>query len=181
MKRYLTHASVFMLLMVFAAACGPKQPQLPWFITKPPQDNAEFLYERAQFDSIDMSIGERQARMLATTSMAQKLSSKVEAMQKIFQEEVGNNDARLFSTAFELASRQLTSQQLTGVAVHEVAYQTLPDGKTRVFVLVRMPVGDARRQLTNALSRDEELYIRFKESRAFDELNSNLERLGNNR
>lgn len=181
MKRTLTQLPIFAILVLFAASCGPKQPELPWFMTKPPQDNAEFLYERAQFDSIDMSIGERQARMLATTSMAQKLSSKVEALQKIFQEEVGNNDARMFSTAFELASRQITEQQLTGVALHEVAYQTLADGKTRVFVLVRMPVGDARRQLTNALSQDEELYIRFKESRAFEELNSNLERLGNDR
>jgi hypothetical protein len=180
MKYYLSHVSIFTLLMVFAAACGPKQPERPWFTLKPPQDNAEYLYATSSFDSVNESIGERQAVLLATTNMALKLGSKVETLQKIFQEEVGNDDARMFSTAFELASRQIASQQVTGVSVREVAFQTLPDGKTRIYVLVQMPVGDARRQLTNALSRDEELYIRFKESRAFDELNSNLERIGGN-
>lgn len=169
------------LIALFIASCGPKQPERPWFITKPPQDNAEYLFATSSFDSVNESIGERQAVLLATTNMALKLGSKVEALQKIFQEEVGNNDARMFSTAFELASRQIANQTVTGVSVKEVAFASLPDGKTRIYVLVQMPVGEARRELTNALSRDEELYIRFKESRAFDELNSNLERLGNNR
>ncbi len=168
------------LLALFITSCGPKQPERPWFITKPPQDTAEYLFATSSFDSVNESIGERQAVLLATTNMALKLGSKVEALQKIFQEEVGNNDARMFSTAFELASRQIASQQVTGVSVKEVSFGALPDGKTRIYVLVQMPVGEARRELTNALSRDEELYIRFKESRAFEELNSNLERLGGN-
>ncbi len=168
------------LFALFIASCGPKQPERPWYITKPPQDTAEFLFTTGSFDSINESIGERQAVLLATTNMALKLGSKVEALQKIFQEEVGNNDARMFSTAFELASRQIANQQVTGVSIKEVNFFPLPDGKTRIYVLVQMPVGEARRELTNALSRDEELYIRFKESRAFDELNSNLERLGGN-
>ncbi len=180
MKRsFQTVMSLFVAVFVFAS-CGPKQPERPWFITKPPQDNSEYLFATASFDSANESIGERQAVLLATTNMALKLGSKIEALQKIFQEEVGNNDARLFSTAFELASRQIASQQVTGVSVKEVAFGALPDGKTRTYILVQMPVGEARRELTNALSKDEELYIRFKESRAFDELNSNLERLGNN-
>jgi hypothetical protein len=41
-----------------------------------------------------------------------------------------------------------------------------------------MPVGTARAALENALSRDEELYVRFRESEAFKELQENLERLG---
>lgn len=180
MRTFLRSFMTLAVSALFLASCGPKQPERPWFITKPPQDNAEYLFATASFDSANESIGERQAVLLATTNMALKLGSKVEALQKIFQEEVGNNDARLFSTAFELASRQIANQQVTGVSVKEVAFGALPDGKTRIYVLVQMPVGEARRELTNALSKDDELYIRFKESRAFDELNSNLERLGNN-
>lgn len=180
MRAYLRSFMTLAISAILFASCGPKQPERPWFITKPPQDNKEFLFATASFDSVNESIGERQAMLLATTNMALKLGSKVEALQKIYQEEVGNEDARLFNTAFELASRQIAEQQMTGVSVKEVGFNSLLDGKIRIYVLVQMPVGEARRELTNALSRDEELYIRFKESRAFDELNSNLERLGNN-
>lgn len=167
-------------MLLLLASCGPKQPKMPWFMTKPPQDTNEFLFERAVFDSQNVAMAERQAMLLASTNMANKLGSKIESLQKLFQEEVGNDNARLYSSAFELATRQIASQQVSGITIHEIVFNTLDDGKTRVYVLVKMPIGDARKQLNDALSQNDEMYIRFKESRAFDELNQNLERVGGN-
>ena len=40
----------------------------------------------------------------------------------------------------------------------------------RCYVLMRMPVGPAKTAYENALSRDEELYVKFKASKAYQEL-----------
>lgn len=151
---------------------------LPAFINNPPIDTPEFLYATDSHVSSRRDMARRQAVLKANTNMASKLASKIEALDQIFQEDVSDGDRDRYSAAFTLASRQITSSNLRGVALYQSHCMDLENSRIECFVLVRMPVGSARDALNNALSRDQELYIRFKESRAFEELQHNLERLG---
>jgi hypothetical protein len=108
----------------------------------------------------------------------EKLGIKLEALEKLFLEEVGSGTQTNYSSGFTLATQQITSQQLLGVSLETVYFARNDEGLIESFVLVKIPVGDARATLENALSRDEELFVRFKESQAFKELQDNLDRLG---
>lgn len=151
---------------------------IPVFYSTPPADTEEYLYSVDSHVSSRRDMARRQAVLKANTNMATKLQSKIEALDQIFQEDLSDGEADLYSAGFTLASRQITSANMRGATPQQVYFNTLDDDRYECFVLVRMPSDDAREQLINALSQDEELYIRFKESRAFDELNFNLERLG---
>ncbi len=150
----------------------------PVFFNMPPADNDEHLFAVDSHISTRRDMARRQAVLKANTNMATKLRSKIEALDQIFQEDISDGEADRYSAGFTLASRQITSANMRGTTPYQVHVNTLDDGRYECFVLVRMPVGEARQQLINALSQDDELYIRFKESRAFDELQHNLERLG---
>lgn len=173
-----------LLVMV---ACSPQPASqmqedidnLPSWYTNPPEDNDEFLYATSSALSSRREVARQKARQNATTAVAQKLGSKVEALEKLFTEEITSGTESNFSEAFTNASKTITSQELRGVAIDQVDFQPANNGtQYECFILVRMPVGDARRALDNALSKEEELYVKFKESKAFEELQKDLSRLG---
>lgn len=155
-----------------------KDDGTPVFYSTPPADTDEYLYAVDSHISSRRDMARRQAVLKANTNMATKLQAKIEALDQIFQEDLSDGEKEMYSAGFTLASRQITSANMRGVTPQQVHFNTLDDDQYECFVLVRMPVGEARQHLTNALSQDDELYIRFKETRAFEELQSNLERLG---
>lgn len=174
-------------LLVMVAACSPKPAtqmqqeidQLPAWYTNPPVDNEEFLYATSSATSSRREVARQKARTNATTNIAQKLEQKVEALEKMFTEEITSGQEANFSEAFTRASKSITSQNLRGIAVDQVHFAPTDNGtRYECFVLARLPVGDARRALDNALSQEEELYVKFKESKAFEELQKDLSRLG---
>lgn len=168
-------------------ACSPKPAQqvqqeldnTPSWYTNPPADNDEFLYVVSSGVSSRREVSRQKAEATARTNMAQKLEVKVEALEKIFTEEITSGTESNFSESFTNASKSITSQTLRGFAPDQIEYAPTPDGRYECFVLARLPVGDARAALDNALSQEEELYVKFKESKAFQELQNELDRLGN--
>lgn len=184
--KLINYTLIAMLAVFIVQACSPSPQRaantqldnLPHFITNPPQDTDEYLYATGSAISSRRNVAQQQAFIQARAEMAQKLSVKVESLQKLFEEEVTSGDRANYSAAFTSASQLIASQELTGAGQHEVAFQAMPDGRIEAFVLARMPVGAARSALENALSREEEMYVRFKESKAFEELQQNLHRLG---
>lgn len=173
-------------VLVSALACSPKQSKMAqnqidqgpsWFMN-PPNDTDEYLYAAAVQSSSRQNIAKDKATIDAKRALSQKLGEKVEALQKLFEEEVASGQDANYSSGFTNATQIVTSQELVGAAIDEQYFAPTSTGGYTAYVLVRMPVGDARRMLDNALSRDEELYVRFKESKAFEELQNNLQRLG---
>jgi hypothetical protein len=186
MKTYIRYTLVLLALGLFLQSCNSKsQRQIerqlditPAFVSNPPSDTEEFLFATGTAVSSRRSLAHRQAAISANTNMAFKLSSKIEALQKLFEEEVSVAERSNYQSMFSLATQQITAQTLTGVAEQEVVYQATENGRIEAFILVRMPLGQARTALENALSRDQELYVRFRESQAFEQLQNQLERLG---
>jgi hypothetical protein len=186
MNKYPALMMTVLAVIIVLQSCSPKAPaalegqitNVPEFITSPPADNSEFLYTTSSFVSSRRNMAHRQAALLANTNMATKLEAKIEALEKLFLEEVTAGERTNYSAGFTLATQQITSQQLTGLAEDQVVYIETAQGQIEAFILMKMPVGSARAALENALSRDEEMFVRFKESQAFRELQENLERLG---
>lgn len=180
------------LVLISAVGCGSSGPQMTeaeaaaqreidkmptWFLN-PPSDNEEFLYEIAEVTMSRRSSARQSAVIQGRTAVSAKLGVKVEALQKLFEEEVTNGNESVYSAAFTSASQNVISQDLRAASVDEQAYVPTATGQFTAYVLLKLPIGDAREIIDNALSQDEELYIRFKESKAFEELQNNLERLG---
>ncbi len=160
------------------AAAQREIDKMPGWYLNPPQDNDEYLYEIAEVTMSRRSSARQSAIIQGRTALSAKLGVKVEALQKLFEEEVTNGNESVYSAAFTAANQNVISQDLRAASVAEQAFVPTASGQYTSYVLMRLPIGDAREIIDNALSQDEELYIRFKESKAFEELMENLERLG---
>jgi hypothetical protein len=186
LQKHLILSALGVLVLVSAMACSSKpaaiaQNQIDmgpsWFLN-PPDDNDEFLFAVAVQSSSRQNIAKERAVIDAKRMLSQKLGEKVEALQKLFEEEVTSGQDSNYSSGFTNATQIVVSQELIGASVDEQYYAPTQTGGFQAYILMKLPVGDARRMLDNALSQDEELYVRFKESQAFEELQNNLQRLG---
>lgn len=179
--------ATILIFLLFSYACSSTQTigegedridNIPEWIISPAADNNEFLFATGEAESSRMNIARDRAEIAAKSELASKLGEKIEAMQKLFEEEVDSDTASMYSGAFTNATQIITSQELRGVSATQRAFSAREGGGYIAYVELQMPVGTARDELERALSRDEEMYIRFKESRAFEELQNHLERLG---
>lgn len=177
------------VLMLFVAACGSNNAvknsidDRPNFVKKPPMDTPEYLFETGTGSSVRMEVAEEKAMIDAAARMARKLEQRVDAMQKSFTEEIasGNSANSNFVESFTSVKKTIASTTLKGFSKVETSLQ--PDeqmGGYRAYVLTRYPVGEAAVLLQNALSREQELYVKFKESKAFKELEDEIEKYNKN-
>ncbi|MDR9416733.1 MAG: LPP20 family lipoprotein [Gracilimonas sp.] len=174
--------------ITFMISCGSNEPvstneQMPSWYLAPPADTEEYFYASEVAESSRQGTALRSAEANARQAMATKLEVKVSALQKSFEEEVQSGQDANYASTWSNASEQLVNSTLNGVTRDRAdCVQLDPDAAggnvlNRCYVMVRMPVGQARSVLDNALSRDEELYTKFKASKAFDELQNKLHEL----
>lgn len=173
------------LIIPVMVACGSNKTVMDsssgpaWYFT-PPADTEEFFYAADMSESTRMATAMRSAENSARQAMATKLEVKVSALQKQFEEEVQSGPDANYASTFSNASEQLVNSTMNGVTRDQAECVELNPERTggnvnqRCYVLVRMPVGQARTALDNALSKDEELYTKFKASKAFEELQERL-------
>lgn len=197
MNKFNIHLLAFTILTFIIYACSSSEPaitqqenaqpiatsqervdNLPEWYLNPPSDDSEYLYGIGTATSTRLNLAQSRAELDAKSGLSSKMGEKIEALQKLFEDEIDVDDATNFSASFTAATRLITSQELRGVSLNTQEFQTDTQGRYIAYVLYQLPVGLARDQLEQALSRDEEMYVRFKESEAFDELQQNLDRLG---
>ena len=88
---------------------------------------------------------------------------------KKFDEEVGTgNDTQLLSQ-FTSASKQVTSNVLTGSKVKSQKVAREGNGY-RAYVLMQLPVGAAADQLLQSMKKNDKTYTRFRATETFKEL-----------
>lgn len=173
-----------LLLALLLISCGSSDKAMsnndprPDFIKNPPSDTEEYLYETGIAESVSMPTSERSAMNAARQAIALKLQSRVEGMQKNFEEELrsGGVTNANYTASFSNVVKTVTSVDLKGLQRIESIVNKQKDNGYIAYVLVRYPVGAAAEMLQNALSQEEELYIKFKESKAFKELEEEIKK-----
>lgn len=178
-------AGVFGLLLL--SACGPKNTTLTpsptekaienipeWFLS-PPNDSSH-LFATATATSTDMQLSLRKAQTSAQTDISQQLENRLGNLTKSFQEEIGSDEGTEMLQQFTSATKAVTDQTLTGARVDQ--RKILPEeGIYRAYVLMSLPIGEANNLLMKKIKANESLYTRFRSTKAFEELNKELEAL----
>ena len=190
MKTY-SISILFVLTAILLSACGGSKKasldnmppsdvkdeikNMPEFYQNPPEDSDNYLFATGTAISSRQRVALQKAENNARQVFAQKFGETVDALQKSFTEEVTSGNSSNFADSFSNVNKILASQELKGVSTVERVFIPANDNtQFRSYVLMRMPVGQARQALENALSQEEELYIKFKESKAFEELEEAL-------
>jgi hypothetical protein len=177
-----------LLLVAFVSGCGggAKKTNLApdatqktidnapaWFLNTPSDTN--YLFATATSTSRDMNMAVRKAETSAKTSLAQQMEQKVANLTKQFQEEVGAGDSSELLQQFTTATKAVTSQTLMGARTNEKKLAS-ESGLYRAYVLMSLPIGEANQQLMSKIQANKTLYTRFRGTKAFDELNEELQK-----
>ena len=144
-----------------------------WFMS-PLEDTDEYMYATGSFVSSRRNIAQSRASLAANQALAVKLGTIIENLQEDFYEEITSGERANYNDAFTNAVRQVTNQKLIGVTQENLAFVPQESGSIEAFILVRMPVGEAKASLLNALSQDEEMYVRFQRSQAFERMDQSM-------
>lgn len=175
--------------MLFVGCSSTEEVQddsgdLPSWYTNPPSSDNEYMYAVGEATSSRRSMARKQAMQNGRAQLAIKIQSEVSAMQKNYAEETVSGENSNYSEVFTDVSKTVAQQTLRGVEVEESAfYRRQNDTKHEVLTLVKMPVGEAANSLNqalqNTLSKEEELYTKFKASKAFEDMQKSIEDMGN--
>ncbi len=159
----------------------------PYWNAYTPLDSEEYFYvsasatgnETRRQSIIDV------ASNTAIQLMAQKVELKVQALQKSFEETITSDVRQNYATTFSNVNKITVDQTITGMAkltdrCLELDIKGRSNIDTECYVLYRMPTQQTKMAYENALSQDEELYVKFKESKAFEEFKNEFSKIGTN-
>ncbi len=157
---------------------------LPSWYTSPPTSDSEYMYAVAEATSSRRSVARRQAMQNGRAALATKLEAEVSAMQKNYTEETTSGDNSNYREVFTDVSKSVAQQTLRGVEVTKSRFGKMDNNtKHNVLLLVRLPVGEAanalNQALKNTMNKDEELYTKFKSSKAFEDMKESIESMKN--
>lgn len=153
---------------------------LPSWYTNPPGSDNEYIYAVGEGTATRRSMARKQALQNGRAALTLKLESEVSAIQKKFTEGTNSNYSEVFSDV----SKSVNQQTLRGVDIDRSEFY-IRDNNTKheVLLLVRLPVGEAanalNRALENTLSKEEEIYTKFKASKGFEEIKESIEEIKN--
>lgn len=179
-KRVYLLASFIMLGILFSACSSSKNlsdvdtGDIPkWYLTPPTSDN--YIYAPATATSRDMELAVNKAETEARGKIGRQMEVKVKSMQKKFEEEVGEAESSQLLQQFTQVTKTVVSTELTGSTVKEK--KIVKDGDNwRVYVLMQYPIGDAQKAFLTNLSKNKELYTRYRSTQAFKELDDEVKK-----
>ena len=152
---------------------GSSGPCPEWFSNVP--EDPDYLFGAATAVSRDLQISVNKAKMEGTAEIAKQIELHIEGLTKKFDEEVGlGEDANLYAK-FTQATKLVIDQTLRGV---KVRYQdTKPEGAGwRACVLMECNLNEINKGVVDGISREREMYIRFRDSQTFKELEEEVEK-----
>ncbi len=169
------------MLMVLVMSCGGGSQQamqktsegdIPdWYLNKPEDPN--FLYEPATATSQDMQLSVDKAVQAGRVGIGRQVETKIQAIQKRFQEETGVGDDAQLLDQFTAASKTVVSTSLTGSK--EINKKIVKDGKMwRAYVLVQYPLGAAQEAFKAQIQKKEQAYTRFRATQVYKELDDDV-------
>lgn len=144
-----------------------------WYLTPPTSD--DYIYAPATATSQDMELAVNKGETEARGKIGRQMEVKVNSMQKKFEEEVGETESSQLLQQFTQVTKTVVSTELTGSTVKEK--EILQDGDNwRVYVLMQYPIGDAQKAFLTNISKNKELYTRYRSTEAFKELDEDVKK-----
>ncbi len=193
MRRYTNEAFVLMIfvLTVSWVGCGSKTPpapvvepaktpegmevQVPEWFANPPQD-PNYLYSPATGTSTrEIKMAINNAIQAGRAELSRQIATKVSAMMKRFQEEVGADEDAEFLSMVTDVSKAVSSEVISGsrAAKQKVLKESVG---YRAYVLMELPIGMANAALMEKIKANKNMYTRFRASQAFQELEDEVEK-----
>lgn len=120
-------------------------------------------------ESKSLEIALNKAKTRGRVELAQMLETKIEALQKDFVEETGLAEDAQILAQFSSTSQAITSQQIQGSAAKELKYEIL-EGTVTAYALMELDP----KIVMNQLEKEEELYTRFRATKAFESLDAEI-------
>ncbi len=180
MKRFVKLLFVLPVL-AFVIGCGssqkdltkPSEGEVPgWYLTQPADPN--FIFGVGTATSQDLQLAVDKSATTARAKIAQTFGTKVAALQKRFQEETGIGENSKLLDQFTSATKIVTDQTINGAIEKEK--KVFREGNIwRAYILVQLPLGAAAEQLMSQISKNNELYTRFRATQAFEELDKEIQ------
>ena len=143
-----------------------------WFM-EPPKDG-DYLYVAATALSSDLQMALDKAVMDGTTTLADRLASKMSGQIQRYIEESGEVENREFVQQMERVSKSLfTDVNTAGYRVTEKKLMKVMGGY-RAFVLIEYPLGEANQVLVEGVKRDQRVHAKLRASKAFAALEEEI-------
>jgi len=176
-------ATGFMLMaLVLLAGCGggPETMQatstgdIPDWYPNAPQ---EALYARSANTAVsqDLQIAIDKATTGARAELGRIVETKVNALQKRFEEETGAGQEATLLQQFTQATKLVVSTTMNGSRMKD--QRTVRDGTMwRAYVLMELPLGVANATLLDEIKKNKELYTKFRASEAYKDLDGEVQK-----
>ncbi|MBL7016734.1 MAG: hypothetical protein ISR84_04165 [Kiritimatiellales bacterium] len=120
-------------------------------------------------ESKSLELALNKAKTRGRVELAQMLEVKIEALQKDFMEETGLAENAQLLAQFSSTAQAITSQQIQGSAAKELKYEIINDTVTAYALMELDP-----KLVMNQLEKEEELYTRFRATKAFESLDKEV-------
>jgi hypothetical protein len=163
---------ILAVLPVALAGCagsGQAIDEMPdWMTAKPTSD--QYLYGAGTATSRGFQTALDKAELRAREDIASTVQSELQSLSRDFRQEVGDQGLSQFTQA----QQEVVSEVLRGVTAEDTKVVEQND-RYRTYALVRMPVGEARKELLQKLSQ-EEAYTRLRKTEAFQQLEEEVKK-----
>jgi hypothetical protein len=174
MRVAVAFSGLLALVLTMGGLSGCASSKMPGWYQTPPSD-PDHLYGVATATSKDMQMAINKAKTEAQTSLAQQLDTQLGNLTKQFQEEVGGGQDSELLQQFSSATKAVTNQSLVGAKIDQTKL-VKEEGLQRAYVLMSLPIGAVNKLLVDKIKADQNLYTRFQATKAYEELNNELEK-----
>ncbi|RPH89145.1 MAG: hypothetical protein EHM72_20740 [Calditrichaeota bacterium] len=190
MKTRLHHLSLILLAFMLLLACGGnKEMAVPSNLetyADPFQDLTDLslaiieaggVAAVGQGTSVRQDLAQQKAVTAAKGNLAEIFNTKVQRMNKQFQEEIGSENDAEINEAFTTVTKTLTSQVLQGaVTKTSKFFRDKETGQFSCGAVVAIEPDKVNTSILDELQKkDKKLYERFRASQAYEELKREME------
>ncbi len=193
MRRFLILFLTLIVASIMVMSCGSSNPKVAAtnpdameVIEDPFQDLTDLsnkIIESGGVAAVGQGTSARQdlAKKKAVTdalgNLAQIFNTKVQRLNKSFQEEIGSANDSEINEAFSTVTKTLTSQLLRGAITKKVKYlRNRETGQITAAVVVAIDPKTLNQSILDELqNKKPQLYQRFRATKAYEELKKEME------
>jgi len=157
-----------LFLFIGCGSSGGSLDEMPgWMTEKPTSD--QYLYGAGTGTSTSLQSALDKAELRAREDIASTIQSELQSLSRDFRQEVGDQSISQFTQV----QQEVVSEVLRGVTSEDTK-TVEQDGQFRTYALMKMPVGEAKKEFLQKLDQEEE-YTRLRKTEAFDQLKQEVQ------